>query len=146
MAKAATAGTASKRTNNLNAPRVAPVLSAVSNAVPMPDRPNTRGSKTNYPFAALTAVGMSFGVMNKTAANLASIISNQNRKPGATVKNPDGTVKYKMKDMLDANGAVIGQVPDTNAPETLPQKHFFAFDTDPKTDPDKASVRVFRDA
>lgn len=141
MAKPATASSTPK-TKTAQPPRVAPVLTAVSTTVPMPDRNANRGSKTSYPFEALTAAGMSFGVKNKTAKQLASIISNQNRKPGPTKRNPDGSIVYKTSDMTDAQGNVT-KVP-TSEPETMPGKQFFAIDCDPKTDPDGASVRVFR--
>lgn len=124
-------------------PRVAPEITTISTAVVMPVRASTRGSKTLYPFDDLP-FGGSFGVKNKTAEQLTSIISNQNRKPGAVKKNPDGSVVYKMQEMKDPNGAVIGHVPTTE-PEHEPAKHFFAVNVDKKKDPDQASVRVFRD-
>jgi hypothetical protein len=140
MAKPATATTSTPRATQ--PPRVAPKLTTVTSAVPMPDRASNRGSKTSYPFEALTTVGMSFGVMNKTAKQLASIISNQNHKPGPTKRNPDGSIVYKTADMTDAAGNVT-KVPTTE-PETLPGKKYFAVDCDAKKDPDGASVRVFR--
>jgi len=123
-------------------PRVAPMITGVSTAVPMPDRNTNRGSKTSYPFEMLTNVGMSFGVKNKTAKQLASIISNQNRKPGPTKRNADGSIVYKTQDMTAPDGSVT-KVP-TSEPETLPGKKYFAVDCDPKKDPDGANVRVFR--
>lgn len=146
MAKSATAtasGAAAPKPTKPNAPRVAPVLTAVSNAVSMPERSSNRGSKTSYPFEALTVVGMSFGVVNKTAANLASIISNQNRKAGEVKKDANGAVVYKTQPMTAPDGTVT-HVP-TGEPERHEPKHFFAVDCDPKKDPDKANVRVFRD-
>lgn len=128
-----------------NAVRVAPELTGVSKTVPMPVRASTRGSKTIYPFEALTEIGMSFGVKNKTAEQLTSIISNQNRKLGAVKKNADGSPVFKMQDMKDASGAVVGQVPTTEH-DHEPQKHFFAVNVDKRKDPEGASVRVFRDA
>lgn len=123
-------------------PRVAPVLTAVSSTVPMPDRNAARGSKTIYPFEMLTAIGMSFGIKNKTAKQLASIISNQNRKVGPTKRNPDGSIVYKTQDMTAPDGSVT-KVP-TSEPETLPGKKYFAIDCDAKKDPDNANVRIFR--
>jgi hypothetical protein len=125
-------------------PRVEPQITGVSTAVPMPTRTNKRGSKSSYPFESLAAVGASFGVKNKTAANLASIVSNQNRKSVEPKKDEAGNVIYKMAPLKDANGAIVGQTPTTEA-ETVQLRHFFAVDVDAKTDPDGASVRVFRD-
>jgi hypothetical protein len=142
MAKPATTSTTPKTPKTNQPPRVAPVITTVSSVVPMPDRNANRGSKTSYPFEALTAAGMSFGVKNKTQKQLASIISNQNRKPGPTKRNPDGSIVYKTQDMTAPDGTVT-KIPTTE-PETLPGKQFFAVDCDPKTDPDGASVRVFR--
>lgn len=143
MATAPKPANAPKADAKKNPPRVAPVLTIVSNAVPMPERSSNRGSKTSYPFEALTAVGMSFGVVNKSAANLASIISNQNRKAGEVKKDATGAVIYKTQPMTAPDGTVT-HVP-TGEPERNEPKHFFAVDCDPKKDPDKANVRVFRD-
>lgn len=131
-------------TTTTAATRVAPELTAISTAVPMPE-PTTsrRGSKSPYPFDALTAVGMSFGIKNKTAKNMGSIISNQNRKAMVEKKDADGNTVFKTNEMKDAEGNVT-RVPTTE-PEMVATKHFFAVDCDPKNDPDGASVRVFRD-
>lgn len=140
MAKAATSTASTPRA--MSPPRVAPVLTAVSSTVPMPERNANRGSKTSYPFEALTTIGMSFGVKNKTAKQLASIISNQNRKPGPTKRNADGSIVYKMQAMTAQDGTVTN-VP-TSEPDTLPGRKYFAIDTDAKKDPDGANVRIFR--
>lgn len=132
--------------------RIEPVIGAISQAkdVPMPERTSNRGSKTSYPFDKLTAIGSSFPVMNKTAAQLASIVSNQNRKPGKIVTNPDGTPKVKFNVVLDANGTEIGRTPmiadGKPVYETEPQKKFFAADVDKKKDKDGAVARVWREA
>lgn len=139
------------------APRVAPVITGVlaATAVPMPERVVNRGSKTNYPFDSLANVGDSFGVVNKTAANLQPIVATQNRKPGAIKKDANGLpiVKgYLDVEMKDAAGTVIGKMPGNanNGAEIdydrLPQKKYFALDVDAKTDPQGASVRVWREA
>lgn len=143
MAKPSTASTTPAAAKAAQAARVAPVLTAVSTTVPMPERNSNRGSKTSYPFSALTAAGMSFGVKNKTAANLASIVSNQNRKPGPIKRDASGNVIFKTKPMTDASGAVIGNTPTTE-PEHMDGPKYFAVDCEPKTDPDGASARVFR--
>lgn len=124
--------------------RVAPELTTVSKAVPMPE-PSTsrRGSKSPYPFDELTEGGMSFGIKNKTAKNMGSIVSNQNRKAMTEKKDAAGNVVFKMNEITDGAGNKT-QVPTTE-PEMVPTKRFFAVDCDPKTDPDGASVRVFRE-
>lgn len=125
-----------------NPPRVAPQVTPATSAVPMPERNANRGSKTSYPFESLTERGMSFGVKNKTAKQLASIISNQNKKPGPIKRNADGSIVYKTSPMTAQDGTVTN-IP-TNDPETLPGKKYFAVDTDAKKDPEGANVRVFR--
>jgi hypothetical protein len=114
-------------------PRVDPILSGVlaAGTIEMPQRVSNRGSKSAYPFSDLTAVGMSFGVINKTPEQLATIISNQNRKPkigadGKPVQKKDaaGNPMFVMVDMMGADGKPNGQkVPDSNQPvyETGPQ-------------------------
>lgn len=131
---------------NATKPRVEPEITAVAapGAIPMPERKNNRGSKTNYPFDQLTAKGMSFGVKNKTAKGLASIVSNQNKKNKVQATDENGNKIFEMKE-LKADDGTVTKVPDTDNPKMVVEKHFFAVDVDPKTDPDKASVRVFRD-
>jgi hypothetical protein len=145
MAKPATATAPSTR----KAPgdRVAPVLTEIRNrdAVPMPTVQNKRGSTTSYPFDKLE-VGQSFGVNNKTVKQLSSIISNQNRKPGPPKRDATGAIVYKMIEVRDANGVVTGHMASKEAEtDDDKKKHFFAAEVDPKTDPDKVKVRVWRD-
>lgn len=139
------------------APRIAPIITGIlaASAVPMPDRVVNRGSKTNYPFESLANVGDSFGVKNKTAANIQAIVANQNRKLGPVKKDANGlpVIKgYQDVQMKDQNGVVIGKVPGTaqNGAEIeyehLPQKKYFAMDVDAANDPQSASVRVWREA
>lgn len=110
-------------------PRVEPILSSIlpAGAIPMPSKPNNRGSKTAYPFDQLTAVGMSFGVLNKTPEQLASIVSNMNRKPGPAKLDPaTGAQLFEMVDMLGADGKPTGtKVPNTEKPLHHPGPQFF---------------------
>lgn len=127
------------------APRVAPIIAAIRADIAIPAAKSiNRGSKSPFPFDALE-VGQSFGVGNKTAKQMSSIVSNQNRAKGNQTPRKDatGAIVMKMRDLTDAGGAVIGKVP-TSEPETDWIKEFRAFDVDAKTDPDNASVRVFR--
>lgn len=121
--------------------RIVPDITGISTAVEMPTRANNRGSKSLYPFDEMP-VGGSFGVTNKSAANMASIISNQNRKHTAEVKDAEGNAVFKTQELKGADGTIT-KVP-TNEVETERTKHFFAQDCDPVKDPDGATVRVFR--
>lgn len=131
-------------------PREAPTILGISNDVPMPARSTARGSKSAYDFDALTAVGMSIAVADKTAAQLASVVANANKKAAknpAQAKNADGTPAFKMVEMKDQGGNVIGMVPAAPAePIYAAPAHYFAADCDPATDPLKATARIFRNA
>ena len=107
-------------------PRVDPILTAVSAAIKMPERNMARGSKSLYPFDDLTAVGMSFGVKNRTAKQLSSVISNANRKAKVNKTDESGAVVYKTKQLTGPDGSV-SQVPTTEA-EKVAGKHFYAVD------------------
>lgn len=122
--------------------RIAPELTTITSNVEMPKKVNKRGSKSLYPFEKLE-VGQSFGVTNKTAAGMASIISNQNRKHRVEKTDDQGNTVFETKDLKGSDGTVT-QVP-TDKPVMIVNKHFFASDCNPKDDPDGASVRVFRD-
>ena len=122
--------------------RVAPDLTGISSDVEMPKKVSNRGSKSLYPFEKLE-VGQSFGVKNKTAAGMASIISNQNRKNREEKVDEAGNTVFETKELKGQDGTVTN-VP-TDKPVMVVNKHFFANDCDPKADPDGASVRVFRD-
>jgi hypothetical protein len=125
-------------------PRVEPVLTGISTTVPMPERKSKRGSVSLYRFDDLTAVGASFGVKNKTAAQLSTIVSNANRKAVQPKKNAKGNTIFKTEELKGADGSIT-LVP-TKEPETEATKRFFVVDCDPKKDPDGASARVFREA
>jgi len=121
----------------------APVIAAATKLVPMPDFSANRGTKSVYPFDTLTEKGMSFGVLNKDAKSLSTVISNANRKGMVAKRDAEGNIVYKTKKVKDANG--VESIVTTTDAEKVSAKHFKAVDVDPKTDPDKASVRVFRD-
>lgn len=100
-------------------PRVEPVLTNIlpAGAIPMPSKPNNRGSKSAYPFDQLTAPGMSFGVRNKTVEQLGSIVSNMNRKPGKPKVDSNGAPMFEMVDMIGADNRPTGsKVADTTKP------------------------------
>lgn len=114
--------------------RIEPVLSGIRDDVTMPERAANRGSKSLYPFETLR-VGQSFGVLNKSAKQLSSIVSNQNRKdPLPLLKDNQPVFKTVKQGDID--------VP-TGEPQRY-KREFIAVDVDKAKDPDKASVRVFR--
>lgn len=143
MAKEPTQPAAAKAGRKPGVPTVAPELTAVSAAVPMPTPParGNRGRGSNYPFDELEP-GQSFGVKNKTLKQMSSIISNQNKKARVNKTDDNGNVIYKTTTAKDANGNV--QTLPTDKPETIATKVFFGVECDPKADPDGAAVRVFR--
>lgn len=135
IAKVKSAG-ASNIAKAAAAPRVAPVLTAISAAVAIPDRP-ARNGRTVYPFDMLSK-GQSFGVANKTAKQLASIVSAANKRNRRPKRDTANNIIFKMK----KNDA--GVLVTTNEPETVFDKYFIVLDVDPKSDPDKATARVWR--
>ena len=117
---------------------------SVNATVPMPEKiPGKRGSKTQFPFDALT-VGASFGLIGRDSKSMSSIVSAQNRKADnfTAKKDAAGNVIFKTQEMKSADGTVT-TIP-TSEPETVQMKEFFAIDTDPKLDPEGATVRIFR--
>lgn len=128
--------------------RVEPTLTGVA-ALEMPVRASRRGSESKYPFATLE-IGQAFGVKNKTAAQLSSIVSNANRKYQVNKTDAAGNVVFKTNEMKDAAGNVT-HVP-TDQPEKIAGRHFFAIDVDGDyakkikgTPLEGAKVLVFRD-
>lgn len=108
-------------------PRIEPVLAAGVATVNIAKPTSNRGSTTLYPFGDLSAPGQAFGVKNKTAKQLASIVSNQNKKGIVPKKDANGNVIFKTTEMKDANGVVIGQTPTTD-PETTVERRYYAVD------------------
>lgn len=114
--------------NDGAAKRVEPALTGAA-SIKLEPRQSKRGSVSLYPFDSLTAAGMAFGVKNKTASQLSSIISNQNRKHVQPVQDAAGNVEYETKEIKGADGAVTN-VPDTTKPKTTATRHFYAVDVD----------------
>lgn len=119
----------------------APFTSVVSD-IPMPEkRPNlgNRGGRSIYPFDTMEP-GQSFGVVGKTLKNIASTVASANKrfaKPDKLVadNNPDGTPK-----MVEATVNGVKQL----VPAKRPERKFVAMAVDAATDPQGASVRVWR--
>jgi hypothetical protein len=112
---------AAATTGTTESTRIAPVIFGARADIPMPTRKSNRGGKNVYPFDTLTAAGMSFGVNNKTAKQLSTVVSNQNKKHKTQV--------------LDAN----------QKPVDSWTAKFFVVDVDAKSDPEGATARVFRE-
>jgi hypothetical protein len=107
------------------ATRVEPILTAVGSTIPMPARNKARGSKSIYPFDSLAAVGNYFGVKNRSAKQLSSILSNANRKALVNKTDETGAVVFKTKELAGPDGPTT--VPTTE-PEKVAGKHFYAVD------------------
>lgn len=127
------------------AAKAAPAVTAVRPAaeIKLPERKSRRGSTSVFPFDALTEIGMSFGVKDRTAASLSSVVSNANRKNQVNKTDDNGAIVYKTKTVKDAAG--VETVMPTQDPVKVAAKRFYAIDVDAKTDPDGASVRVVRE-
>lgn len=133
------------------APRVEPVIAGAGGVkIEMPERRSNRGSVSLYPFDSL-AVGTAFGVKNKKAADMSSIISNQNRKHLVPKKDEAGNAMFETKTLAGSDGSVTN-VPDTTKPITEPSKRFYAVDVNPDlkakikgTELEGSSVLVFRE-
>lgn len=102
-----------------------------------------RGAGSMFPFAELQP-GFSFGLIGRTAKSMSAIVSNQNRAKDnqAPKLDTNGQAIFKTKKIKSADGTET-TIP-TLEPETVWIKEFFAADVDPATDPEGATVRVFR--
>lgn len=132
----------------------APQLTAISTAVALPEKRAAAGGKGSvYPFAELGAptrdeagnitAAASFGVKNKTAREMSSIVSNANKKYLTKKRNADGSYVYKTKQIEVAPGQTA-DVPSTDH-EMVAERKFVVYSVDPKTDPEGAQSRVFRE-
>jgi hypothetical protein len=117
--------------------RVVPVFTTIRADIPMPVNKTKRGVRSSYPFADLQ-VNQSFGITNKTAHSISSIISAQNRKAMVVKKDAEGNIVYKTA--KNAEGAIVS----TGVPEMVFTVKYQAVDVDPAKDADGATVRVFR--
>ena len=131
------------------APKVEPVFAAGLAKIAMPVRASRRGSESKYPFATLE-VGEAFGLKNKTAKNMTSVVSNANRKFQVNKTDDAGNVVYKTNEIKDAQGNVT-HIP-TSEPVKVAGKHFFAYDVDAATAKtlkgtplEGSTVLIFRD-
>ena len=125
--------------------RIAPAFTAVRTDVKPPVGVK-RGQKSELAIALeALEVNASIGITNKTKKQISSTISKVNNADTNQTqkKNPDGSFAFTPgAEIKDAAGAVIGHGQPVAVMEKL--KEFQAFDVDPKKDPDKATVRIFR--
>ena len=119
--KPATVSTVAPVTTIAGKVRVAPELAEVRTDIAVPQR-KRGGVSGHYDFDVLTVVGSSFGIKNKTATQISSIVSKENRRHMSESVDPTNPTK-KVKTYA---------------------KKFDVFDVDPKSDPDGARCRVFR--
>lgn len=101
--------------------RIAPELATVRSDIAIPLK-RRGGMAGHYNFDSLVVVGASFGIKNKTASQLSSIVSKENRRHVSEMADPLNPEK-KVKTYA---------------------KKFDVFDVDSSTDPDGAKCRVFR--
>ena len=117
--------------------RVTPVFGEVRTDLEIPATAK-RGARSELAEKLATLpVGGSIGIANKTKKQISSAISKMN--------NAEENMKVTTitgEPIKDANGAVVATGPEKTIKERI--KEFKAVDTDPKKDPDKATVRVFR--
>lgn len=124
------------------AKREAPTVIVSSAALAMPTKAERekmkkkRGGNVQYYDLSTLAVGKSLAIIGRTAKNLSTTIS-QNNKEEWPVLNADG--KPVMIQKTDPAGNKVS-VPKTE------KRTFFAIDCDPATDPDKATARIWREA
>lgn len=113
---------------------------------PAPQRAKPRGPGSKFPFDNLE-VGGFFGVADRTAKSLATIIGNQNRKHMVDKTDANGSVVYEQNEIKAADGSVsyVPKVP--LKAERVAAKRFYAVDVseaDKATYPG-ASVLVVRE-
>jgi hypothetical protein len=127
------------------AAKAGPIVTGIRKAseIKLPERTTKRGSVSVFPFDQLTEAGMSFGLKDRTAKSLSSVVSNQNRRNMTDKKDDAGNIVFKTKTVKDAAG--VETVMPTQDAERVAVKRFFAIDVDAKSDPDGASVRVVRE-
>lgn len=138
------------------ADRVKPQLTAVLAGLPMPKATvavNKVGAQTLYNFDGLVNVGDSFGIMNKTANDIASTITGANKRYKVQAKNDDGSPKFTtaeptaIKDaagnpVLDAAGAPVMTKPEPE-PVMIDGKKFKAFDIYTGSEPGPKGEEVY---
>lgn len=129
------------------APPAVVKIFTVTSEVKMPDTSTLRpGVESKYGFEAML-VGQSVGVAGRTAKELASTVSGANRRYRVEKRNEitgELVTRTVAVPVLDDQGATI-RVDSKLVPEMISTKHFIVLDRDPKSDPDGATARIWRD-
>lgn len=110
----------------------------VNTSLAMPsvaERTSGRGNKTKYDLSALK-VGQSLGIIGTTKKNISTTISTAKKRDWPVLDAKGNPVMEPVKN--DA-GEITGSQPKTE------KRVFFATDCDPKTDPEKATARIWRE-
>lgn len=126
------------------ADRVVPELTAIRTDIAIPEvvtRAAKRGAKSVYPFDELP-IGGSFGIKNKTLKQVNSVVSSVNRKHLTPKLDASGNIVTRPVTARTRDGVTV-TTPGTK-PVMVATKRFIAAEVNPKTDPEKASVRVWR--
>lgn len=113
------------------------VVLGVTTSVARPE--NTGTSRSNYPFDTME-VDASFGVQNRDKASFNSIIYQAHKRHEIEVLGSDGLPeKVRTKTSKKGEPEAFEMLN-----KTIRTREFEAFDVDAKTDPEGASVRIFR--
>lgn len=134
------------------------VVLAVSAGGALPANVTKRGVRGKYKFNDLAAPApiadkpgeftySHFGLQGMDKKGFSSTLFSENRKNRKTVEKRDaaGNVIYKTVEIKDQAGNVIGSQPSQEAETEFVQvKEYVAFDVDPNTDPEGATLRVYR--
>lgn len=122
--------------------RVAIAFTGVSTSIP---RPVKQTSNVLAEKLAALEVDQSIGISNKSKKQIASMLSKVNGAADNVrqVVDANGIPQFEVSaPVTDANGAIV--TPGKQTPKTEKVRFYEAHDVDPKTDADKASVRIWR--
>lgn len=119
-----------------------PQITTIRADITIPEKKSKggRGSRSAYPFDKLE-IGQSFGVANKTKKQLASIISNQNKRFAVDKLDANGKPIFRTIE-IEVDGVKKSHTTENKVTE--PGRTFIAVEVDSETDPDGAMVRIFR--
>lgn len=119
-----------------------PKVVTFSAPIEVPARKKPRGPGSAFPFDGL-AVGGAFGVAERTAKSLQTIIGNQNRKHLIDKLDANGSIVYETQELTGADGSKT-IVPTTKAVKVA-SKRFYAVDVD-AAKYEGASVLIVRES
>lgn len=126
--------------------RVAPIFTEIATDIKPPVSKSNRGNKSELAKKLLELpLNGSIGIQNKTKKQISSTVSKINNAPENQQQKKDengNVVTTQGTPIKDVNGAVVGHGAPVAVMERV--KEFEIFEVDPKTDPHKAMVRIFR--